>query len=343
MRTRRAKVVLVYNGADATESIKPDLTTFSYTDVASGSSDSISVDFTDKEQRWINAWFPEKGDQLKPTISIEDWNAPGSTSFECGTFMIDDFSFSGGPPITLSINATAIPTDSSFKTTERTITYEDATLQEIAQEVAGRAGVSLEYEADTVSIDTVEQNGQDDLTFLNNLVKDNGLVLKIYNTKLVIFDQKQYEAKGPKLTLTPLDFEAGWSFNSTLEGIYTGVHYQYTDEKTGCTRTVDAGEGDRILTVEEPASADLSEAIRFALAAVNDANSTAQTLTITMMARPGLIASDCIQVDGLGKISGKYYCDKITHSVGSGYKMSISAHRVVAPISNVTNATESYT
>ncbi len=341
MKTRRASVIMAYNGADATGSINPELTSFTYTDVASGSSDSINVELTDPEKRWLNAWFPEKGDKLVPSISTQDWGIGGG-SFQCGTFMIDDFSFSGGPPVRLSISALAVPTESSFKTTKRTITYEDATLQEIAQEVADRAGVSLEYEADSVDIDTVEQNKQTDLEFVSNLVKDNGLCIKIYNEKIVIFDIAKYEAKGPKLTLTPLDFEPGWSFNSTLEGIYTGVKYQYTDNTTGCTYTVEAGDGDRILTADSPTAANLSEAMRYALSAVNEANRSAQTISVTIMAQPGLIATDCIQISGLGKIDGKYYVEQIEHSVGSGYKMAITAHRVVDPISSITNTEESY-
>lgn len=343
MNTRRATVLMTYNGADASEDLKPDTASFSYTDVASGSSDSINVTLTDKFKRWINGWFPQKGDQLIPKIAVQDWSAEGdSQNFSCGTFLLDDFSFSGGPPIQLSIGAVAIPTDSSFKTTKRTKTYEAATLQEIAQEVAGRAGVSLEYEADVINIEKIEQTNQEDITFLNALVEKCGLSLKIYNTKIVIFRISDYEAKGPKATFTPQDMDPGWSYNSTLDGVYTAVKYQYTEGIKGATYTVEAGEGDRILRVNDPEADNLSEAIRNALAAVEKANREAVTFNFTIMAKPGLIATDCVQIDGLGKISGKYFIDKITHSVGDGYKMSFETHLVVPPITNVTTATETY-
>ena len=106
---------------------------------------------------------------------------------------MDDFSFSGGPPIRLSLEGLALPADSSFKTTQRTLTYEDATLQEIGQEIAGRAGIALFYEADTISIKRIEQTNQSDCEFYNKLVTDYGLVLKIYDNRLVVFSEAQYE------------------------------------------------------------------------------------------------------------------------------------------------------
>lgn len=124
MEPRKATVALTYNGANATESIVPDLSSFSYIDVASGSSDSISVELTDRGRRWIGPWFPVKGDTLKPVIQTRNWNGDGQIqAFACGTFQVDDFSFSGGPPIRLSLEGLALPADSSFKTTQRTLTY----------------------------------------------------------------------------------------------------------------------------------------------------------------------------------------------------------------------------
>lgn len=185
---------------------------------------------------------------------------------------MDDFSFSGGPPIRLSLEGLALPADSSFKTTQRTLTYEDATLQEIGQEIAGRAGITLFYEADTISIKRIEQTNQSDCEFYNKLVTDYGLVLKIYDNRLVVFSEAQYEAKAAKLTLTEADFEPGWSWDTTLEGTYTGIKYQYTNADQNKTFTVEAGGGNRIKT-SNTAADNLSEAITIALAELNTANS----------------------------------------------------------------------
>ena len=52
------------------------------------------------------------------------------------------------------------------------------------------------------NIKRIEQTNQSDCEFYNKLVTDYGLVLKIYDNRLVVFSEAQYEAKAAKLTLT---------------------------------------------------------------------------------------------------------------------------------------------
>jgi len=322
-------VSLLYNGVNATGQVAGFLNSFQYKDVASGTSDSISISLNDRDHMWIGPWFPVKGDRLHPTIIVENWTGEGANaSFPCGSFAVDDFSFDGGP-IRLKIDALALPYASSFKTQERTETYEMATLAGIGSIIAGRAGISLFFDAPDISIEKVEQSKQNDCDFYCDLVEKYGLALKIYNDKLVVFSEAIYEGRGPKAILTPADFDPGWSWNTKQTGTYTGVEYQYTNSEKNKTFTVKAGTTERLLTVNTP-SDNLTEATALALAAVNNANKAITTMSISMMARPGLIASDCIMIAGLQRLDGKYYIDQITHSVGSGYKMNLDL-RLVEP------------
>ncbi len=335
MMPRKANVSLVYNGANATGQIAPMLNSFQYKDVASGTSDSISITVNDKNHMWIGPWFPVKGDILVPTIIVENWSGPGGSGvFPCGRFALDDFSFSGGP-IRLKIEALALPYASSFKTQERTETYEKTTLAGIGAIISGRAGIALFFDAPDVSIEKVEQNNQNDCDFYCDLVEKYGLAIKIYNNKLVVFSEALYEAKGPKCVLTPADFDPGWSWDTKQTGTYTGVQYQYTNSEKNKTFTVKAGTTERLLTCNEP-SDNLTEATALALAAVNNANKDTTTMSISMMARPGLIASDCVQISGLKRLDGKYYIDQITHNIGSGYKMDLELRRVEPRIGSPT-------
>lgn len=328
MEPRKASVSLVYNGKNATMQIAEYLNAFSYTDRASGASDSISVTVNDPDHRWIGPWLPEKGDRLKPTIILDNWSGDGMAKFPCGSFALDKFGFSGNP-IKVTIEALALPASSSFKTKERTETYEKTSLKGIGEKIASRAGVSLHFDGTDVSIAKVEQNNQDDCEFYTSLVEKYGLAIKIYNNKLVVFSEADYEGKKAKLTLTPADFDPGWSWNTKLDGTYTGVSYQYTNSGKNKTFTVTSGSDERLLSCNEAAD-NLTEATAIALAALNNANKDATTMSITIMARPGLIASDCVQISGLKKLDGKYYIETIKHSIGSGYKMSLELRRVEA-------------
>lgn len=328
MKARRAAIALQYNGVNASGQIGADLSSFQYKDVASGSSDSISLELSDRSRRWIGAWFPQKGDLLRPVIRTRNWTGPGQQlDFPCGAFRVDDFSFSGGP-IRLRLDALAVPAENSgFKATERTETYETATLKEIGRIITGRSGISLFFEAPDISIEKVEQNSQSDCAFYTGLVEKYGLAIKIYNDRAVVFSEAVYEDKAPKALLTPADFDPGWSWDTSTTGTYTGVKYQYTNSDKNKTFTVTAGSGDRILTVNEPAD-NLTEATAIALAAIHRANRGTTTMRLTMMARPGLIASDCVEIRGLQRLDGKYYIEQITHSLGGGYTMALDLRRV---------------
>jgi len=336
MEARRATVSVLYNGVNATGQIAQYLKSFQYKDVASGSSDSISLSINDPDMKWIGPWFPVKGDRLVPTIQTENWTAAGQVQkFPCGTFGVDDFGFKGGP-VSMTLEALALPANTSFKTEDRTETYENTTLQEIGQKIAGRAGIALFFDATDAAIEKVEQNNQSDCDFYCGMVDKYGLALKIYGDKLVVFSEADYESKAVKAILTPADFDPGWTWNTSTTGTYTGVRYQYTNSDKNKTFTVEAGDPARLLTVNEPAD-NLTEATSIALAAVNKANRGAVTMSISMMARPGLIASDLIEIRGLKKLDGIYYIEQITHTIGSGYKMALELRRVEPRITSATS------
>lgn len=340
MDARRATVEITYNGKNATTQLAPYLNSVQYRDVASGSSDDISLEINDRDRRWIGGWFPQKGDRLTAIIRLLNWEQEGkNAAISCGSFCVDDFSFKGGP-IRLSLQGLAIPTVTGFKTTKRTFTYEKTTLKEIGRKVASRAGVTLYYEASEISIEKVAQDNEDDCSFYNSLVTRFGLALKVFNNRLVVFNEATYEARKPVATLDETDFEPGWSWNTTMDGTYTGVKYQYTNSDKDKVFTVTAGSGSRILTCNEAAE-NLTEATAIALAALNNANKKTTTMKITIRASKKIIATSCVEIIGLGKLSGKYYVEEVSHSIGNGYKMTLSLRKVETRFTKATSYSSS--
>ncbi len=325
-RGRRATVAMVYNDRDAAQ-MAQYITNFKYSDVASGSSDSISVELDDRDRLWIGPWFPQKGDRLKPSIVLQNWDKDGTTEeIKCGTFEVDDFSFKGGP-ICCTIDALALPSSSGFKATERTNTYENTTIKEIGLEVAQRANMELFYDADTINIENVAQDNQTDCAFYSELVTKFGLAMKIYNDRIVVFDEAAYEEKDPVAVMTEADFEPGWSWDTTSDGTYTGVKYQYQHPEKDQTFTVEIGGGDRILTCNDAAN-NQTEATLIALAKLNNANKGTTTMKITLRSARPFIASSCVQIDGLGQLGGKYYIEQADTTVDNGTKTALSLRRI---------------
>ena len=79
----------------------------------------------------------------------------------------------------------------------------------------------------------------------------------------------------------------------------------------------------RILKVSGKAD-NKADAERKIKAAVANANHGTSKMSVTIMGTASLVASQCVAVVGLGKMSGKYYIDQITHHIGgSGYTMDL--------------------
>lgn len=328
MDPRKAKASVSYNGKNIDTKLAEYLQTFSYTDIASGESDSISLVINDRDRKWIKAWFPSKGDTMSASIKMENWSKENDDqTLKCGSFVIDDFSFSG-TPIRLKLEAVALPASSSFKETQRTKTYENTTLENIGKQIAKRAGVKLYYEASKVSIEKVEQSEKDDCSFYNELVKVYGFAMKIYKNKIVVFNEATYEKKKSVATLTEENIEPNWSWNTTLAKTYTGAKYEYTNNDKNKTFKVTVGGGRRILKVTD-ATGTLSEAQRITLAKLNDANKNDTTMTVTLTrANRKIIATSCVTIKGLGKLDGKYYVEKVTWDIGSRCRQKLELRKV---------------
>ena len=312
------------------EKIAKQANAFSYTDVASGQSDSVSITIHDISKEWLGSLKPKRGASLGAALVLTNWNEEEKTdTFDCGTFVLDDISFSGRP-LSCVLGGVSVPAMDDFKALPRTKTWEKTTIKEIASEIASRAGVSLFYDANTIQIAEKEQDDQTDSAFLYSLCEKYGLAMKVYNHKIVIFDIVAYEAMAAILDLNETDM-LSWSYNETIEGTYTGVTLSYTDPDSDKTIDVTRGSAGRMYYMNAQATSQYDAELQ-AAAKVNAANRAIETMEVTIRANINLVASHCINIKGLESADGKYYVDKVKHSIGSGYKMQLTLHKVQAPI-----------
>jgi len=327
-RARRAELDISYEHTSITDDIKGCLKSFSYTDIASGGSDSISLSVQDREKKWMGGWSPKKGDHMSASACFRDWTGDGDNwEMYCGEFEVDDVSMSG-PPAECSIKAVSIPRSEAFNDEERTKNWEGVTVREIAAEIAGRAGISLFYQAEEIPVLAVEQDKQTDCKFLYAVCEKYGLAMKVFAGKIVIFDEAQYEAAGAVDTLHYEDF-IKYSYNSTLAGTYTGAKIAYTDPGTAEDHIVTVGGGSRLMEINEEADS-AEDARRKAVASLNNANKKDTTFTGTVMARKALAASCCVNITGFGAPDGTYYLDQVVTKIGGNgaSQQSLTMHRV---------------
>ncbi len=308
---------------------------FTYTDPASGESDTIDVVLANINLRWAAAWMPQKGDKLTATIVQTSWNDPGKQIiFQCGEFCLDDLQYSG-PDMTCSIGGVSVPEKIAFRSTERNKTWESATLKEIAQEIAAKYGLDLDYTGSPIKLGTLEQSKESDSGFLKKVCDDYGLSFKVYCGKIVIYDKQEFEAREPVAVLNRMDLQS-WSYNNTLIGTYTGATIKYTSGDDDRELTCVVGGGERMLNINEKVE-NLQEAQIKACAKVNAENEKAETMTATIMADTDIVAGSTVLIEGLYHIDGKYFVDKVTHNVKpeDAYTMELELHKCQERIKEV--------
>jgi phage protein D len=342
MLARRAALEIIYQGVNISESIAKDLLSFEYTDNASAEADSISVTLKDDSGKWMSTWAPEQGDKIKASILTTNWRYDGDKGkLDCGTFMVDEPE-SGGPPTSININGAAIPSSNDFRDTNKSRTWEKVTTKKLASDIAAAAGLSLFYDtAKVYTINFIEQSEQTDSAFLADTLGKYGLSLKLFNDKVVVFSEAEYEAKGHIQTISRAVLEnqaneninVSWTAKKSLtETGYDACEVTYTPPSSGkklqyLFKLNDSPK--KILRINKDVSS-VAEAEIAAKAELRKANIKQFSMNFVLPGNVFLLASACVKVVGFGVYDGKYYIDKAGHSVGGGYTTSLETHKVLA-------------
>lgn len=340
MKARQSSVIVKYNDTDITKTITDYIEGFSYVDNASGTADTVTLKLNNKSGKWSGSWIPVQGDSVKTIIKLTNWNKEGDNRiFDCGFFLIDDLSFSG-PPSTASIGGISTPINTDFNVTKKNKTWQSTTVKGILSSIASSAGIGLYFSGQDYTIKEIEQSDQEDVNFAFQLCSSYNLAMKLYNKKIVVFDQVEYEKKNASLTIRRADVES-YSIKKGMTRQYDGVSISYTDGILNKTLSYKfmLKEGTRILKLNEKASS-LQDAEVKAKAKLLAHNRQCQTMSVTVKGDTKYISSKCVNVSGFGKLDGKYYIDSVTHNkdAGSGYTCTLEMHLCII-VKGVTVAT----
>ena len=252
--------------------------------------------------------------------------------------MLDDLDFSGAPD-TLTMGGVAKPNDSSFSERNRTFTWKKTSVKKIAEAIAGRYKLELKFEGDDHDIDAKEQDATDS-AFLQDLCKDYGLVIKVYASKLWVYDREKYKEKAAAWTVyeeaQPLNPNAlciepgSFKWNTKLTGTYTGGVYTYTNKKKKININVKVGTEERQLKLTSKVNSEADAKAKLVAAKLKNANHGATTISFTIPGYPAGASAQCINLVGYGKMAGKYFIDEMEHvfSPSGGYKTQVKASKV---------------
>ncbi|MBO5155267.1 MAG: hypothetical protein J6C00_13085 [Eubacterium sp.] len=237
---------ILIDGKDISDSVT--VSSCIHEDSASGRSDALSVSFnddTDSETNW-------RGWNLVKDTEIE----VNTDQFRSGTMYVSRISVSDGR---FDVRAQAVRNQARDESTQ---SYEDVSFVELLQEGAKALNLTLEtYGLTDYTYESVIRLKQNWLGFLNQRCLLEGAGIKIYDKKLVVFDEKSFENMPSVKTITAEDFACQPEF-VTVDDVIREVHNRFRAASLIDT-TVQSGisYGKRIET--EIACTSIGESIRF--------------------------------------------------------------------------------
>lgn len=340
MKARRSNVKIIYEGKDITGDLAPYLKGLSFTD-SLDKADSVS--FSLSGDKWINEWPILKGDKFQVEINVYNWKYDGDNrTLQCGTFTVDDISFSGTPDV-MTVSGNSIDITTEFKGVSRDNTWENISLKEIAQEIAARYSMNLFYDCDEEFLyDKIDQLKESDSGLLSRLAEEQGFKIKIMDNKLIIFDEKKYEDKETvavfqKGDLTSYDIQCDDLdvydaceityfdpvLGEQLKGSYEAPASSFYKVKTGKVyyKNIDTGV---VGETKEEKEKYLNERAKKML---RNKNKNETKVKLNRMGDPGYYSGMTAEVKGFGRYDGIYLVTSVGHSLQGGYKSSIEARR----------------
>lgn len=336
MLARRSSVLVNYQGVDISNEIQNDLLSFSYADNASGEADSINLTLKDEKKKWLKNWFPEKGDVITPQIKTLNWRKNGDKqTLPCGRFYVDQPSYEGRPSI-ITLGAISSPLNSNFSNTDRSRVWRNISLKAIATDIAKRAGLQLQFIGENNPIfSTKEQTETSDSSFLFELCEEEGLAMKVTDSKIVIFDEIEFEKRESVTEYKEWsDNVISYGFQSTLTKTgYAGVNVKYFDPLIGqmIEYLFSIGdfdkEKDKIYQLNKKVKSR-EEARRLAQKTLRKLNKKQVTGSLTVLGNVDLLGGSCIDIDGFGAFDGKYFITSALHELPK-YTTTIQIRKVL--------------
>jgi len=229
---RQPAFKVVYEGADITEDISRDVVQIFYEDAEGDESDEIRISVDDMFAKWKDEWRPNRGDRI--TLSM-GYAGEGLADF--GTFEIDEVHYRGQPDV-VEFRGLSVGIDNELWT-KRSQAYDNATIYEVAKDIAQRNNLRLIYDYKGESLSTAAtaslrsypimnlrhrrlyQDRETDLRFLNRVANRYGIkfsvkgeflsYLHIYelNTiapvmNLFVQERRMMEELRPRFEMSPL-------------------------------------------------------------------------------------------------------------------------------------------
>ncbi|WP_026748614.1 phage late control D family protein [Leptotrichia trevisanii] len=222
---RNIRVIVIFNKVDISDEIAHSISSLNYTDNSKNAIDDLELELENLDYRWLKEWYPDENAQLLVGIHEETGN---ETDFlDLGTFYVDEPTFENDR---LNLKCLALPLDQNIRDQKNSVAWEKITLKELVTQIANKHKMNAEIYADNEFFERLDQNQETDLAFINRVVKETGLNMKVSDDKIIIFDDEEME-KNDTVEIFNINDERIRSFSLKKKNkeIYDNVEVSYYD------------------------------------------------------------------------------------------------------------------
>ncbi|HFT5456584.1 TPA: phage late control D family protein, partial [Escherichia coli] len=210
---------LWYLQKNITSDIAPYVTRVTWSDNIKNESDTIEVELDDTDGRWLDKWYPGKGDTLTLKMGYQD-----EKLLSCGTFSIDEIEVSS-PASVVSIRGVATSVNSALRT-KTSRGFENTTLAAVAGRIARKHRLKLVGSIESIRIDRVTQYAETDVGFLRRLASEYGYAVKVVSDQLIFSHLATLRSQETVRQLKPQDV-ARFSLRDTINRVYKSAKVKH--------------------------------------------------------------------------------------------------------------------
>lgn len=335
---RRAYTNVLYKGKEISRELAAYITSMTITDNLKGSFDDLDISLRNDENRFLNSGYClDLEAQLSVDIITENWEYSGEVKKKvpCGIYYIDDRDFSEPSVSVKGISGPIGPLQDQTNSKE----WENINLKSLAQEFAKKYKLELMFLCKDLKFMHVEQQKETDLSFLQKIVNDEGLALKINFNKMIIFDEEDFEKRDVSRILDLKGREIkknSWRIREKTKEIYDVCKVSIVNTETGETEDVTYNKNGEKIEIPEKSNLkilklntrSLSKNIdKFAKHQLRRANQKEITFSCIIIGDVSAMAGQTFKLINAGIFNGKYIMDKVTKSLNP-FEAQIESYRV---------------
>ena len=222
---RNIRVIVIFNKVDISDEIAHSISSLNYTDNSKNAIDDLEIELENLDYRWLKEWYPDENAQL--LVGIHEELETETNFLDLGTFYVDEPTFEDQK---LTLKCLALPLDQNIRDQKNSVAWEKVTLKELVMQIANKHEMNAELYAENVFFERLDQNKETDLAFINRVVKEIGLNMKVSDDKIIIFDDEEMEKNDTIEVFNIKDYRIrSFSLKKKNKEIYDKVEVSYYD------------------------------------------------------------------------------------------------------------------